>query len=329
MGNRANFVVVEDGDWRLYYSHWAGCRMLDALIGGPPLALRYVHSLRRCPRQEWVDPLWADGGALVDFDRRRLLFFGDELLVDMGERRAVMSALAAIWDDYAIGWAYDGAVELAGYVGAELRPYDWDMQPELRLTRDRNALCHLVSVVDTGGRIRLWPLRWDLSQAWHGPALLDRLPGRGVTRLALGKIPEGGVHVDLRRKTVGAWQTADTMGIFHALDELWAGWQTECWEDRFEEQLIRCNGVLRLPELDSAAGIDSAQEWIRRRVFQSFADSPAGQIAELAKLLAHLAPGLLVGDDAVSTCGVLPSDAEWARFAAACDLVRDVRAKSA
>jgi hypothetical protein len=25
MGNRANFVVVKDRDWRLYYSHWAGC----------------------------------------------------------------------------------------------------------------------------------------------------------------------------------------------------------------------------------------------------------------------------------------------------------------
>ena len=37
MGNRANFVIVNDQDWRLYYSHWGGCRMLDALIGGPDL----------------------------------------------------------------------------------------------------------------------------------------------------------------------------------------------------------------------------------------------------------------------------------------------------
>jgi hypothetical protein len=33
MGNRANFVIVKDQDWQLYYSHWGGCRMLDALIG--------------------------------------------------------------------------------------------------------------------------------------------------------------------------------------------------------------------------------------------------------------------------------------------------------
>jgi hypothetical protein len=45
--------------------------MLDALIGGPDLALRCARSLRRCAKDEWVDPTWADGGAVVDLDRRR------------------------------------------------------------------------------------------------------------------------------------------------------------------------------------------------------------------------------------------------------------------
>ena len=235
MGNRANFVIVKDQDWQLYYSHWAGCRILDALIGGPELALRYAQSLRQCAKDEWVNPVWADGGAVVDLDRRRVLFFGDGLMVEMAERRALMSVLAAVWPDYAICWAYDGTAELAGYVGAELPAHTWDKRPKLRLTRERNALCHLVSVVDATGQLRMWPLWWHLSKAWHGPALMDKLPGRGVRSLILGKIPEGGVHIDVPRKTVGAWQTADTMGIFQALPDLWSGWQTQCWEDRFEE----------------------------------------------------------------------------------------------
>ncbi|MFZ0832516.1 MAG: hypothetical protein WAM92_05420 [Mycobacterium sp.] len=86
MGNRANFVVVKDQNWQLYYSHWAGCRMLDALIGGPAFALRYAQSLRPCAKDDWVDPSWADGGAVIDLDRRRLLFFGDSLMVEMPER---------------------------------------------------------------------------------------------------------------------------------------------------------------------------------------------------------------------------------------------------
>lgn len=329
MGNRANFVIVQDQDWQLYYSHWAGCRILDALIGGPALALRYAQSLRRCAKNEWTDPVWADGGAVVDLDRRRLLFFGEELMVTMNERRALMSALAAIWPDYAIGWAYDGTAELAGYVGAELRFPAWDDEPPLELARDRNALCHLVSVADAAGQVRMWPLRWDLSPAWHGPALLDKLPGRGVRRLTLGTIPLGGVHIDVARKTLGAWQIADAMGIFQALPGLWKGWQTECWEDRFEEQSLRCTSALRLPELNLAAGADSAQSWIRRRVFQSFADSPAGQIAKIAGWLAPIQPGLVVSDDALTDCGPRPTQAEWARFAAACDALQTGRAESA
>jgi hypothetical protein len=121
--------------------------------------------------------------------------------------------------------------------------------------------------------------------------LLDKLPGRGVQRLTLGKIPEGGVHIDVPRKMLGAWQTADTMGFFQALPDLWSGWQTECWEDRYEEQVNHCAGALRVPELDLAAGIDSAQAWIHKRVFQSFADSPAGQIVKLAELLTDVRPG--------------------------------------
>jgi hypothetical protein len=70
-------------------------------------ALRYVHSLRKCAKDDWTDPAWADGGAVVDLDRRRVLFFGDELMVEMRERRALMSVLAAVWPEYAICWAID------------------------------------------------------------------------------------------------------------------------------------------------------------------------------------------------------------------------------
>jgi hypothetical protein len=116
MGNRANFVVVQDQDWRLYYAHWAGCRMLDGLIGGPELALRY----------------------------------------------------------------------------------------------------------------------------------------------------------------------ADGMGICRELAALWPGWQTESWGDRFEEQASRYGRAVRLPDLDLVAGADSARDWIRRRVYQRFADSPASHSAAAA-----------------------------------------------
>jgi hypothetical protein len=158
--------------------------------------------------------MWAGGGALIDLDRRRLLFFGESLMVDMPIRRALMTVLAELWPDFEIGWAYDGTMELAGYVGATLRESHWDKKPTVRLASDRNELCHLVSVVNRTGELRMWPLYWHFGKAWLGPKLLDVLPGHGVKYLGLNMIPEGGVHIDVSSRTVGAWQTADTMGIF-------------------------------------------------------------------------------------------------------------------
>ncbi|HEU4360140.1 MAG TPA: hypothetical protein VFR27_01360 [Mycobacterium sp.] len=299
MGNRANFVVVENSDWRLYYAHRTGCRMLDALIGGPDLALRYAASLQGCPKTEWVDAGWADGGAVIDLDQRRLLFFGDELMTGIPERRAMLSVLEVLWPGYEIRYAYDGVAEIAEYVGGEPRVHEWPKCPTIKLARDRKALCQVVSVVDSVGRLRLWPLRWTVSQAWHGPALLDKLPGTGRTRLRLHMVPEGGVHVDIRRKAVGEWHTVDPMGICRELPDLWPGWHTESWADRFEEQARRCGLVLRLPALDLGAAADSARAWIRKRE----PDAP------------YRVPH--------------PTAAEWDRFAAACDALRADRAASA
>lgn len=321
MGNRANIVVVEDQDWRLYYAHWAGGRILDALVGGPELARRYVQTLRPCAKNEWVNPVWADGGALIDFDRRRVLFFGDTVMDGMNERRAALAVLGEVWSGFEIGWAYDGTVELAGYVGAELPPYEWDRKPNVRLARGGNHMCHLVSVVGEGGQLRMWPLWWHLSKAWHGPALIDMLPGRGVTTLKLGKIPEGGCHIDIPGKRLGAWQTADTMGFFQALPDLWPGWQVECWDDRYDEHVRSCAGALRLPELDLASGAENVRSWVRERVFESFEDSPQGHIVKLAGMLSPLAPGFEVSSDALSPVADRPSQQEWARFEDACDLL--------
>src|SRR5689334_15822770 len=111
-----------------------------------------------------------------------------------------MDVKANVWSDYEVRWAYDGTMELARYVGADVAPHAFDQQPELKLSKDRNGVCHLVSVIDENGQLRLWPLWWHHPAAWHGPALLKRLAGRRVRRLTLRKIPEGGVHIDVRRK---------------------------------------------------------------------------------------------------------------------------------
>lgn len=74
MGNRANIVLVDRDGWQLRYSHWAGCRMLDALLAGPDMAERYIRAQE--VGKFWTDELWADGGLALDLAERKLLFFG-------------------------------------------------------------------------------------------------------------------------------------------------------------------------------------------------------------------------------------------------------------
>jgi hypothetical protein len=329
MGNRANLVIVEQGDWSLHYSHWGGGRMLDALAFGPDFALRYIKAHRLCGEGEWTSPLWADGGALVDVDQRRLLFFGDELMTTMPERRAMLEVLTLTWPDYSVGWAYGGTDEIAAYVGAERR---WEIGrkgQQLRLARGRDGLCQVVSVVGSDGALRLWPLWWGYSAAWQGPSLLNRLPGKGISRTRREMIPESGLHVDVPKRRVGAWVTTEARGLCDLLQDRWPGWQADFWEDRYKEQFRRCAGALRVPELDVAAGTTAAQDWLRRRVFQSFEDSPAGAIAGLMKLFDPSGPALEAGMNDVITSPFQPDHASWNRFEAACGQLRDVYTRSA
>ncbi|MGV0814177.1 hypothetical protein ABQF34_19600 [Mycolicibacterium boenickei] len=105
MGNPANLVIVENGEWQLDYDHLVGCRMLDALAFGPAFAVRYVRASRVCPSADRTGPswVWADGGAVIDLDRKRLLFFGDELMWDMPIRRVCGPALRVPELDVGVG----------------------------------------------------------------------------------------------------------------------------------------------------------------------------------------------------------------------------------
>jgi hypothetical protein len=61
-------------------------------------------------------------------------------------------------------------------------------------------------------------------------------------------IPESGVHIDVPKQQVGAWVTTEARGLFDLLQDRWPGWQTDFREDRYEEQVSRCEGALRVPE---------------------------------------------------------------------------------
>ncbi|MBU9764242.1 hypothetical protein FR943_10360 [Mycobacterium sp. TNTM28] len=159
--------------------------------------------------------------------------------------------------------------------------------------------------------------------------MLKLLPGKGLTRLKLGQIPVGGVHIDVARQRVGVWYTDEPQDLFDRLPGLWPGWQTECWDDRYEEHVAKCGGKLRLPAMDLAAGVIAGRDWIHKRVYQSFEDSPAGAIMRIASLVSPLHPGLEVSADALSNGTTRPTPNQWAQFESACSQVSGLYTQSA
>jgi len=317
MGNRANIVLVDRDGWQLRYSHWAGCRMLDALIAGPAHAERYVRAQES--GDFWTDELWADGGLVLDLVARKVLFFGEELMTTMNERRAMFEVLRTIWSGYSISWAYDATAEIAAYVGAPAPMRDKPSHPELKLAADTSRLHHLVTVLGCDGVTRGWPLWWGSSAAWHGPRLIEMLPGEGARVLDLAMLPESGVHVDMPGKTVGVWVTNPVPGLFRWLAQLWPGWHIEWWDDRYEEQLLRCAPGITAPELDLASGAAEAEAWLGKRVFQSYEDSPPGRFRSLAAMFGAAESGSAV----TAPMAARPNAREWGAFQRACARTRE------
>src|SRR5206468_1193034 len=66
----------------------------------------------------WLDDCDAEGGVVLDMDRRVLLLYGGEdLLFDVPLRRLFLRLLGHVWKGWEVRWAHEGIADLADYVG--------------------------------------------------------------------------------------------------------------------------------------------------------------------------------------------------------------------
>jgi hypothetical protein len=118
MGSRANYVVVEGGQWDLFYAHWGAQRIPEDFFPGPDVAARFIRGLK--PTDEWLDDVWAEGAALMDVDKKFLtLFGGEDILCEYPLRRMYLELLACTWPGWTVTWAVEGLVTIAEYLGLD------------------------------------------------------------------------------------------------------------------------------------------------------------------------------------------------------------------
>jgi len=220
---------------------------------------------RTDPTQAAPDPVgfwdaYCSGGALIDFDRRRLMVFTYQL--DPGPRLAFLDALTRTWPGWDVEWAFRWMFDLAAYPGVT--------PPVAPKNRSRDDLDELVTdladlddddpravvTVAAGGTIRAYevpayePVPWAV-----GPSLLGLL--REDQRTAgPEQRPIMGLHLDVDRTRAGLWTTRWWYDIDEWWTRIWPGWSLQLWGDRADEQVARTDGALVLPRVDLAEEIE-------------------------------------------------------------------------
>ena len=116
MGDRAHYIIVEDGARSVFYSHWGGGSLMRDLFGGPAETLEFIRGLGA--EQPWDDDTIDVSAVLVDSDNRVLLFFdGSNLTFSAPLRNLYLRMLSWTWPGWSVSWADRAMLDLVEYLG--------------------------------------------------------------------------------------------------------------------------------------------------------------------------------------------------------------------
>ncbi|WP_152628243.1 hypothetical protein [Streptacidiphilus neutrinimicus] len=223
MGSRAQYVVVENGAWQRFGSHWGANRIAADLLAGPAAATRCFRALDET--ETWLDDLWCEGAALVDHDRRVLLWYAFQ--DSWADHRAVRAVLARTWPGWDVRFAHDGMGDLTHHLGLgrELtREPGWLEHHEPSWFTDEDSEpWAVVSLRFPDGSVRAFGggCRETVEHVLDGPGLIDLLL-RAAPTPQLTDMPYGGVHFEPAARTVSVWAVQTVAGL--------NGWPLPGWE---------------------------------------------------------------------------------------------------
>jgi hypothetical protein len=255
MGQRANLVIVERGKWKLYYDHWCANRLHIELFWGPDIATEYIEQRQPCvDREDWLDEVWCEGGAIVDYDRKVLVWYGGEdILNDIPLRRAFLLLLGQQWRDWEVRWAHEGIVEIGTYLGFPPGKFLVDRLPDaaeaaVRLLDEYPEDNNLLLTLRRGGitlAARAFGTEESLELGVEQFPILEALC-RSEHIEWTGGPPTIGLHIDSDKQSISYWYAHPREAIEERVGRGWPGWNTKWLKDRYEEQLLMSDDIVRL-----------------------------------------------------------------------------------
>ncbi|MEV7676617.1 hypothetical protein [Streptomyces sp. NPDC088752] len=270
MGVRAQYVVIENGTWHLYYSHGGGSSIVHDLLPGPVAATRRFRENREIDR--WINDVWCEGAALVDHDRRILLWFA--FADSWTDHLAARIALTRTWPGWEVCFAHDGVGDLTHHLGLGrdlTRPPGWFETFEPSWTVDAEAWS-VVSLRLPAGKVLAWGSGWEpVEHLARGPGLIDLLSVSPTTPPPT-HMPYGGVHFDPQARTVSLWAVQTVAGVHDWPLPGWEGWTMDFQGDDHTRQaaLLPMDFPLPRPSLTSAL-------WWLDKHFAALQANPAGE----------------------------------------------------
>lgn len=273
-GQRANLIVVENGDYELYYDHWCASCLERLVFWGEEFSVRFFRAHNE-DKQVWLDTVWCEGGAVIDRERKQLLFFGGESEVysNLQCRTIYMDLLQYMWKGYSVKWAYNEIVDLAGHVGISrekvidpttLEYSDDDLIIAYTFAcRDEDVVEGICTVRMLDGNMLVLPMS-DLAGGhdvlFCGERLvesLEKFPSRKPESINYSSgFPLHGMHIDFVSKELGFWWAAHPLYIPERLQPFWPGWRIHLWEGNYMNHLQAAGGALIFPKMDTLKCID-------------------------------------------------------------------------
>jgi hypothetical protein len=261
MSTRANAFILERGHTSIYYNKHAAEHLPATLHGGPshtfPWSLGW--ELESTP----MDDVWCEGAVLLDFDRRRMRFFGgDRIAWEPWSRRASLALLRVLWRGWDVGYANEGLRTLLEVANLGSTIVE-ERESEVAVFREASDLAEVRYVITLAGygtvglAVDSRPLRSQLPLVFHSAGAFDTL--RAMRPLSAWPHEQrllGGAHVDPAARTLRIWHSRADARARAALERALPGFYIDWLPRGYIDQLS-------LAGVDPAAHLVPAEDALR------------------------------------------------------------------
>lgn len=306
MGHRTNLVIVTETGYELYYNHWIAHTLPFQVFWGPEHALKLIRMQAQREPDQWIDPVYAEGGILIDpFEQVVLIFGGTSISWNLSLQAVFIECMGYQWPGWKIQWAYDELYDFAAYLGIlpdfcqhfsllearKERMYQVEA-PQFQVLAANATVWTLLSIRFDNRQVYFFPLHEDLFNLLYSPlqafdALQQHLIYQTFDLSLMHNRLVDCLHLDMHEHVVHVW-SAEINPNLQLLAHPWASWRLQHYGYDFSQYSQLVDHQVTLPIVDYAAIWEAIKNKLlsdqRNQAFDFFAKIIAQSEAEIIQI---------------------------------------------